>query len=93
MNDSKNELLKMIMEVSFAMDELRLYLDTHPDDQKALDYYEKQRKMRDDYIKEYTSKYGPLRFYDVTDKTKWNWINDPWPWEADANFRLGGADN
>ena len=44
---TKNELLKMITEVSFVMDELRLYLDTHPDDQKALDYYEKQRKMRD----------------------------------------------
>ena len=90
---TKNELLKMITEVSFVMDELRLYLDTHPDDQKALDYYEKQRKMRDDYIKEYTTKYGPLRFYDVTDKNKWTWVNDPWPWEADANFSMGGANN
>jgi spore coat protein JB len=90
---NKTELLKMITEVSFVMDELRLYLDTHPDCQKGLDYYEKQRKMRDDYIKEYTIKYGPLRFYDVTDRNKWTWVNDPWPWEAEANFSIGGANN
>ena len=90
---NKTELLKMITEVSFVMDELRLYLDTHPDCQKGLDYYEKQRKMREDYIKEYTMKYGPLRFYDVTDRNKLTWVNDTWTWEADANFRLGGADN
>ena len=56
MNNNKNELLKMIMEISFVMDELRLYLDTHPDCQNGLDYYEKQRKIRADYVKEYTTK-------------------------------------
>ena len=34
-----------------------------------------------------------MRFYDVTDKNKWTWVNDPWPWEADANFSMGGANN
>lgn len=93
MNKDRDELLKKIMETSFAMDDLRLYLDTHPTDRKALDYYEEQRKMRDQYVKEFTSKFGPLRYYDVTNKNKWDWIDNPWPWEPDANFRLGGGEN
>ena len=30
-NCSENALMRKITEVSFAMDELRLFLDTHPD--------------------------------------------------------------
>ena len=71
-----------LMALDFAINELGLYLDTHPDDQEALElfysYVELARKGREQYEK----LYGPLdRQYRSTDG-KYAWINDPWPWEG-----------
>ena len=40
MNQDKNKLLLYISQVSFGIDELVLFLDTHPCDQDALAYYQ-----------------------------------------------------
>ena len=39
MNQNCSQLLDYITQVSFAVDEVVLYLDTHPYDPAALDYY------------------------------------------------------
>ena len=80
---SKDELLREIMELDFAVNDLALYLDTHPCCQKALrlhkEYTEKLEKLK----KEYTSHYGPLSIYD--DINSWNTcVEHPWPWERGA---------
>ena len=36
---SKKELLQFIDQVSFAIDDLLLFLDTHPKEKRALEYY------------------------------------------------------
>ena len=36
---SKKELLQSIDQVSFAIDDLLLFLDTHPREKRALEYY------------------------------------------------------
>lgn len=33
---------------------------------------------------EYEDKYGPLN-ETSRDTSRWAWISDPWPWEAEAN--------
>jgi spore coat protein JB len=78
----QGKLLKFIYEVSFALDDCVLYLDTHPYDQAALDYYEKYKKLRKQAVKEYTQCYGPLTNEDVTVENYWTWIKGPWPWEG-----------
>ena len=35
----KNQLMKNVYETGFALDEILLYLDTHPTDQEAMNYY------------------------------------------------------
>ena len=79
-NDRKN-LLRRLQICDFTLVECNLYLDTHPDDQNALAYFQKYRKMRDETKAEYVRKYGPIRAEDVTSDTTWTWIDSPWPWE------------
>ncbi|MBQ7668651.1 MAG: spore coat protein CotJB [Clostridia bacterium] len=81
----KDEALKRLQEASFAIDDVKIYLDTHPLDRRALEYYEKQKELREKYMKEYVKKYGPISAYDVDTNNRWTWIDNPWPWETEAN--------
>ena len=48
MNREKHNLLAYITQVSFAMDDTVLFLDTHPCDKDALCYYNKLKKEREE---------------------------------------------
>ena len=39
MCENENLLLKKVYETGFALDEITLYLDTHPTDPQAMEYY------------------------------------------------------
>lgn len=82
MVNSKENLLNNVNMVSFAMDEMVLYLDTHPCDKDALLYYKKLKKMRKEAVEQYEKYCGPLNKYDVDVENGWNWIEEPWPWEG-----------
>ncbi len=85
MND-RNKLMKKIYQYDFALYETILYLDTHPTNKKALNYYS---KVRDEVAKlknEYNTKYGPITASDNNDPNDWHWIDKPWPWEKEANL-------
>ena len=72
-------LLQYINEVSFAINDMNLYLDTHPEDKKALAFMEEHVKMRKRALKEYAMKYGPLTI-DTTDDVQscsWDWVMHP----------------
>ncbi len=76
---SREIMLKRIATLDFAIVELSLYMDTHPDSQeineKLNSYREKSAKLR----KEYEEKYGPLTSKNE-ENNRWRWISDPWPW-------------
>ena len=57
---SRNSQLSRINEVSFAVDDMLLYLDTHPCDRKALEYCDELVKERRKLLQEYAEKFGPL---------------------------------
>ena len=80
-NQGQQRLFRFIMEVSFALEDVVLYLDTHPCDKDALCYYEQYRNMRKQAVEEYTRMYGPLCSKDVDNTNYWKWVNTPWPWE------------
>lgn len=63
----------------FAAWELRLFLDTHPHDQRALAAYQQlcsQGCAAGGYACLPDSEYNSAR---------WHWIDEPWPWEPEAN--------
>ena len=84
-NKSKYALLKEIMALNFAVNDLVLYLDTHPSDCRAIrmhsEYAEKVMKLTEEYQK----LYGPLTVnFTSTNDNCWQWSDEPWPWERGA---------
>lgn len=71
--------------LGFALQELALYLDTHPDDKEALELYRTYQQMYHKGSMEYSQANSPLNHTTpVTDK-EYTWLSDPWPWEFSAN--------
>ena len=80
---NRESLLAWINQVSFAVNEMTLYLDTHPDDEDALAFFREKLKMRQEALETYARFYGPLTIDTAKDSCteRWNWINEPWPWQ------------
>ena len=84
-NMSQGAMFEAIRQVSFVMDELRLFLDTHPKDRQALEMFLSNQEMRHRLIADYTEKYGPIDSYFINTDGTWSWANPPMPWKAEAN--------
>lgn len=79
---NRRELFEYINQISFAVDDVKLFLDTHPGNQKALEYFQKYKEKRIEALKEYAEVYGHLTVDTVSENSDcWNWINEPWPWQ------------
>ena len=86
-NTNQAKLLRFIHEVGFALDDATLYLDTHPCDMQAMEYYNNYKKVYKQAVDEYTKFYGPLNIRNVSannscNNNYWTWVNTPWPWEG-----------
>ena len=77
----RSALLQKMNETSFLLDDLRLYLDTHPDDAQALEFYHKHLAMRQQAMEEYSKQYGTLVRTQPHSTEHWDWVDNPWPWE------------
>lgn len=82
-NATREEMLNKIKCYAFAIQELALYLDTHPDDEKALCLHNKYAKEYRDLTDKYQKVYGPLTINYPCNK--WRWLEEPWPWEGGIN--------
>lgn len=84
MND-RRQLMNAVYQAGFALDDATLYLDTHPCDECAIEYYNAMKKAYKKAYNDYTAGYGPLniRDVDVSNET-WNWVKTPWPWELEG---------
>lgn len=85
---NKNELpvtpLTELQVLSFAIQELALYLDTHRDDQEALEIYRGYQKLYNQGRSAYEKMCGPLNHMTYSEG-EYKWLNDPWPWEYAKN--------
>ena len=82
--EKPDTLLSQLQALSFATQELALYLDTHRDDQKALELYRTYQQMQMKLREKYSDQYGPLNHMNPGNGT-YRWLDDPWPWEYCAN--------
>lgn len=82
---NERELLMMrISETGFAMDDILLYLDTHPNDSNALQFYNEAVQQYRAAKAEYETKYAPLSVDQVNVQNGWAWEQGPWPWEGEV---------
>jgi spore coat protein JB len=87
----KMELLKQITAANFMVEDLHLYLNTHPADREALVKYNTFVMQSHSLKQEYERLYGMLHEHHAS-PYPWQWINEPWPWEYEANFKLEGEE-
>ena len=77
--ETRREMIGKIRSLEFAITELALYLDTHPDDEKALCMHRKYCKEVKELKDRYQKIFGPLTINYPCNK--WRWLETPWPWE------------
>ena len=86
---NKNELpvnvITELQALSFAIQELALYLDTHRDDQEALELYRSYQEIYHKCMKDYAENNRPLTHFSPSHGKNYHWLDDPWPWEYAAN--------
>lgn len=80
----KNQLLLKIQELGFVLDDVLLFLDTHPNNKIALDFYKDNKAQYEQYRHQFEQTYGPLSPLGVDASIGWTWIQGPWPWERQA---------
>lgn len=80
---SRQELLHRINVASFSVDDVKLFLDTHPENSEALAWFHEYSRIRNDALREYARLYYPLTIdtASVSCSDYWKWINEPWPWQ------------
>jgi len=83
----REEMMRKIKCLNFAVIDLAEYLDTHPDDRKALCLHREYTNELKDLKDKYQRVFGPLSIYYPCNK--WRWLEGPWPWErSDFNVDL-----
>lgn len=81
--NEREALLYQLMQYKFALTELDLYLDTHPNDGEAVSLYHNYLTIEKQMCDQYESMYGPLTLdSNYLGQNRWNWKNSPWPWEV-----------
>ena len=76
--------MREIQEVGFALVDLNLFLDSHPNDKLALDFFKDMQTKYSQLQADYEMEFGPLTAFDTNTERGWTWINNPWPWELEA---------
>ena len=79
------KLLRELMKADFMVVDLNLYLDTHPNDRRALAEYNRHTMHAAALRQQYEQHYGPLCVVGRTSPLPypWRWIDEPWPWEIE----------
>ncbi len=81
-SNEREDMLLQIMEYSFSMIDLGLYLDIYPNDRDALKLFNTYLNKKKDLTNMFEEKYGPLTIDSDNQKNSWTWDNSPWPWEV-----------
>lgn len=82
----REDLMRKITQVSFVLDDLTLYLDTHEEQAEAKELYHEKLNERETLLKEYAVTFYPLTRCQITDcssqDSRFCWQKGPMPWEG-----------
>lgn len=76
-------ILTELQATDFALMELTLYLDTHPNDAHSLKQFNNFAAHKHKLKMHFEEKFGPLQQYGNSPSTdSWKWSDSPWPWQV-----------
>ncbi len=81
-NNKKDELLLKIQYHNFALKDINLYLDLHPNDKEMIKEFLTIKTNLEKLKKEYEKNYGVICITEIENPNKWTWIENPWPWDG-----------
>lgn len=81
---TRNALINRISAVGLCVHEAALFLDTHPTDRDALEFFRMRRNELCALVKEYENKYGPMTAFADPADGSWSWTDGPWPWQNEC---------
>ena len=76
---SCEELMNAIMEASFFAQDLKLYLDTHPDDKRAVEMFVEACRQYKACKAAFEDSFWPLTSCSAGMDGKWDWNDGIWP--------------
>lgn len=76
---SCEELLRAIMEADFFAQDLKLYLDTHPNDERAAEMYREACRQYKACKAAFEDSFYPLTPCSAGKDGKWDWPEGVWP--------------
>ena len=83
---NREELMSQIAAVSFALNDLTLYLDTHPDCPKGTALFHQLLQQRLELLATFASKFYPLTQLSIAtgeyDQKQYGWSEGAMPWEG-----------
>lgn len=80
--NGQEQLLNNINIVDFTLVDLGLFLDTHPTDRRALEYFAHYAQIKKQLSREFAKKYYPLTMVEADCEKNWSWGDAPLPWEG-----------
>ena len=93
----RDSMMKEIAETGFFLDDLRLYLDTHPLDGDALNIFSEYGRKRRTLLKEFAGRFEPLTCDCICPENNggagpkhWTWCDGPIPWDTEASGWAAG---
>ncbi len=78
---NREQCMRQLCAADFALWELHLYLDTHPEDLQMLALYKKYEAKAIVLRREYEEKFGPLT---TQSGQGVEWLKNPWPWDLEG---------
>ena len=78
-NASCEELMRAIMEADFFAQDLKLYLDTHPDDTRAVEMFREAVRQSKACKAAFEDSFWPLVADSAGTNGTWDWFDGVWP--------------
>lgn len=85
MMTEKQKAMDKIRRCAFAVDEARLFLDTHPMNKEAMEFYQKHLELYNKAVADFENRFAPVSASGAVRNGKWAWATTAWPWERSEN--------
>ena len=80
---NEEALFLKLSQMEFALNDLSLYLDLHPNDMAVFNKFKEYTSEYKRYLNEFEKNYRPLVLSSIN-KDSYEYYKNPWPWDNDA---------
>ena len=81
MNEEQTNLMLKLQQLGLTMDDLREYLDTHPQDSFAIERFNMSAQEYRQVLEQFADSYGPISWTcDNWNENEWLWARQDFPW-------------